>query len=248
VPEPARFTWLGHSTVLIELPGTRLLTDPLLRRRVLHLRRFAPLAVEPLDVDGVLISHVHWDHLDVPSLGLLPRDAVVVVPRGAGMLLPRRRFPNVVEVAAGETVTIDGADIRATDAAHRVAFWERRAAPPAIGFVVEAGQSVYFAGDTDVFDGMAALAPHLDVALLPVAGWGPRLPAGHLDPAGAARALELLRPEVAIPIHWGTYGPLWKRRATSTLAPPNEFRRFAAKIAPDVDVRVLQVGETTEVR
>ena len=247
MPGPARFTWLGHSTVLIDLPGVRLVTDPLLRRRVLHLRRFAPAAAEPLDVDAVLISHVHWDHLDVPSLGLLSPDVVVVVPRGAGVLLPRRRFPNVLEVAAGENVTIDGAAVRATEAAHRVAAWERRATPPAIGFVVEAEQSVYFAGDTDLFDGMASLAPHLDVALLPVAGWGPRLPEGHLDPARAARALSLLRPEVAIPIHWGTYGPIWRRRKTETAAPPNEFRRFAASIAPEVEVRVLQVGETTEV-
>jgi L-ascorbate metabolism protein UlaG (beta-lactamase superfamily) len=219
----------------------------MLRSRVLHLRRFAPAAADDLQVDVVLISHVHWDHLDVPSLDLLGRDVLVVVPRGAGLLLPRRRFPNVAEVAAGETMTIDGAKVRATEAAHRVGAWERRAAPPAIGFVVEGAQSVYFAGDTDLFDGMASLAPHLDVALLPVAGWGPRLPAGHLDPSGAARALRLLRPEVAIPIHWGTYGPIWRRKGTSTAAPPNEFRRFAATIAPAVDVRVLQVGETTEV-
>jgi L-ascorbate metabolism protein UlaG (beta-lactamase superfamily) len=90
---------------------------------------------------------------------------------------------------------------------------------------------------------MASLAP-LDLALLPVSGWGPRLPAGHLDPAGAARALALLRPAFAVPIHWGTYRVVWARPGGG--APADEFARAAAEAAPEVDVRILPVGGTLE--
>jgi L-ascorbate metabolism protein UlaG (beta-lactamase superfamily) len=238
-------TWLGHSTVLIGVNGAKLLTDPLLRHRVVHLRRIAPAAAGALDVEAVLISHVHWDHLHLPSLDVLRRDVLFVVPRGAGRLVRRRRFSEVVELSYGEAVTVAGVEIRATEAAHRVQTWVRGSAP-ALGFVVQATHSIYFAGDTDLFDGMSSLAPRLDVALLPIAGWGPRLPPGHLDPERAARALCLLRPAVAVPIHWGTYRPIQMRPRTDGAAAPHEFRRLAAELAPSVDVRILQVGESTD--
>jgi L-ascorbate metabolism protein UlaG (beta-lactamase superfamily) len=63
-----RLTWLGHATVLLELSGVRLLTDPVLRSPVVHLRRQTPEPADPAAVDAVLISHAHRDHLDVPSL------------------------------------------------------------------------------------------------------------------------------------------------------------------------------------
>ena len=69
------------------------------------------------------------------------------------------------------------------------------------------GRRVYFAGDTDIFDGMADLAP-VDVALLPIWGWGPTMGPGHMDPARAAQAAALLQARLAIPIHWGTYYPI----------------------------------------
>jgi L-ascorbate metabolism protein UlaG (beta-lactamase superfamily) len=93
---------------------------------------------------------------------------------------------------------------------------------------------------------MRDLAP-MDVALLPVGGWGPRLGPGHLDPDRAAEALRLLRPRVAIPIHWGTYLRLGLSRDARTLHEPAErFGRRAAVLAPEVDVRVLAPGERLE--
>jgi L-ascorbate metabolism protein UlaG (beta-lactamase superfamily) len=94
---------------------------------------------------------------------------------------------------------------------------------------------------------MERLAGGLDVALLPVWGWGPSLGAGHLDPERAARAAALLAPRIAIPIHWGTFFPLGLARLRSSLvqAPPREFARRAAELAPQVDVRVLSPGEST---
>jgi L-ascorbate metabolism protein UlaG (beta-lactamase superfamily) len=96
---------------------------------------------------------------------------------------------------------------------------------------------------------MAELGP-LDVALVPIWGWGPGLGPGHLDPAGAAEAVALLRPRVVVPIHWGTYFPihLGLRGAPSFLeTPPDAFLAALAEVAPASDVRVLRPGESVDV-
>jgi L-ascorbate metabolism protein UlaG (beta-lactamase superfamily) len=245
----ARIRWLGHSTVLLEVDGARLLTDPLLRPWVLHLRRAAPLAAEGLtELDAVLISHLHYDHLDLPSLQRLDRGFTVVVPKGAGALVRARGFPSVVEVAAGDSTRVGAAVVRATRAEHGSSR-ALGARSDALGYLVEGSRRVYFPGDTDLFPEMAELAPGLDLALVPIWGWGPSLGPGHLDPRSAAEALALLRPRLAVPIHWGTYYPVqstrWKSPAFLT-EPVREFERWAAELAPDVDVHVLQVGEELE--
>ncbi len=152
----------------------------------------------------------------------------------------------MTEVAVDAEVDVGGVTVRATYAEHESRRLFGKDAP-AVGYLVDGSSRVYFAGDTDLFDDMHALAPDLDVALLPVAGWGPRLPAGHLDPRGAAEALARLRPRVAVPIHWGTYRRIGlDRRPEALRAPAESFARFARELAPDVDVRVLQVGDTLE--
>jgi L-ascorbate metabolism protein UlaG (beta-lactamase superfamily) len=245
-----RITWIGHSTVLLELDGVRLLTDPVLRSRLVHLRRLGR-RVEPAalgGLDAALVSHMHYDHLDPPSLELLGHPLRVVAPVGAGPLLRRRGIGPVSEMTVDDEVRIGRVVVRATHAEH-----EGRRSPfgahgAALGYLVAGSARVYFAGDTDVFDGMSAFAPALDVALLPVAGWGPRVPAGHLDPVRAATALRLLRPRVAVPIHWGTYSGFGLgRRATLQRAPAESFARLAGELAPDVDVRVVPVGCSTDV-
>jgi L-ascorbate metabolism protein UlaG (beta-lactamase superfamily) len=245
-------TWVGHSTVLVELDGARLLTDPVLRGRVGHLRRAGSFDdAEALrgSVDAVLISHLHRDHLDLPSLKRLGWSAPLVVPRGAGRLLRRRCFERVVEVEAGEEIRIGGLIVRATHAEHSGS----RGGPfgtkaPALGFLMSGSRRVYFAGDTDLFEGMATLAPGLDLALVPIWGWGPSAGPGHLDPYRAAEALRLLRPRLAVPIHWGTYYPLGPRTSLPAFLtqPVEDFRRYAEELAPSVELRVLPLGGRLE--
>jgi L-ascorbate metabolism protein UlaG (beta-lactamase superfamily) len=240
-----RITWIGHATALIELDGVRLLTDPLLRNHLGHLKRHGPPPDPALlrDVDAVLISHLHFDHLDVPSLRRLPREMRMLAPAGAGGFLRRQGFPRAEELAVGDVADVGGVGITAVPAVHD----ERRrpyAGGPkadAIGFI--AGGRVYFAGDTDLFDGMKEL--QTDVALIPVWGWGPSLGEGHLDPPAAARAAALLQPRVAIPIHWGTFYPrgLARYKAHRLTDPPHEFAAAVAELAPGVDVRVLTPGQ-----
>jgi len=237
-------TWLGHSTVLIEAGGLRLLTDPVLRPRVAHLTRRAP-AVDPAGLgplDAVLLSHVHRDHLDVPTLRAVGAHVPVVAPPGAAALVGGNHV--VHELAPGQEMELAGVPIRATPAFHQVRRRFRDVA--ALGFV--AGESVYFAGDTDVFDEMTELGP-VDAALLPVWGWGTSLGPGHMDPRAAAHAAALIRPRTAVPIHWGTYFPAYMGLRGHPLLrdPPHDFARLVDEESPEIRAVVPAIGERLEV-
>jgi len=171
----------------------------------------------------------------------------LIVPRGGGGLLRQRGFRRVAEVEAGEEIQIGALKVCPTYARHngtRLPFFGARALT--LGYTIRGNRRIYFAGDTELFDGMAEIGRGLDVALLPIWGWGPTAGRGHLDPRRAAEALRLLRPLLAVPIHWGTYAPLGiGRLQTALLADPvTAFRRHAAELAPEVEVRVLGLGGT----
>lgn len=267
--------FLGHATVLIDLGYTRILADPLLRHRISGLVWRHPRPRSDLDheVDAVVISHMHQDHLDLPSLMKLGRHVPLLVPPRAGRFLTRRGFTDVHELQAGQSARIDDVRVIATPANH-IGF-----RPPfgpfggCLGFVIETmngdpgtansadgGRAddgatdenqdrvrIYFAGDTDLFPEMDALGP-IDVALLPVAGWGPTLGPGHMDAYRAAQSLRLIKPKVAIPIHWGTFAPFgmhfhpWQY----LIRPPLDFLEHARELAPDVKVHILEPGESLD--
>ena len=244
-----RVTYVGHATLLIELDGLRLLTDPLLTARASHLARTS--AVPNLDarrLDAVLLSHLHADHLNLPSLRRLGKEQLLIAPRGAAPFLARHGFHRVMEVVAGETTRIKGINIEATPAEHPGRPMPGRPQTDCVGYLIHGSRHIYFTGDTDLFDGMAAIGETVDVALLPVWGWGPTLGVGHMNPYRAAKALELLRPSLAIPIHWGTYFPMGLRPFLPGLVrrPPHEFAEHAKLIAPEVRICVLDPGEALD--
>lgn len=242
-------TYVGHATILIELDGVRLLTDPLLTSRVNHLLRTSELPeLDAPRLDAVLLSHLHADHLHLRSLRRLGKEQLLVAPRGSAAFLARYGYHRVVEVAAGETLRIKGVTIEATPADHPPRPLPGRPKTDCLGYIIHGSRHIYFTGDTDLFDGMAAIGSTVDVALLPVWGWGPTLGAGHMDPYRAARSLELLRPSLAIPIHWGTYFPAGLRPLLPDLVrqPPYQFAQFANKIAPEVQVCVLDPGDALD--
>ena len=253
---PTRVTFVGQSTALIEMDGVRILTDPVLKRWAGPLRRYGELP-EPAvrrHIDVVLISHLHLDHLDTPSLKLLPKSAILIGPPHVSRTVNRVGFKTIVETRRDTALHFGDVEVLAVHASHTRRRWVVSPPTEPLGFIVHGSSTIYFAGDTGLFDGMEDLHDRIDVALVPIETWGVRPPEGrHLSPRSAAHALSLLRPRIAVPIHWGTlYMPgsayvgkqvtyAWFQR---TRKRPEEFVRLAAESAPDVEVRLLEPGQS----
>jgi L-ascorbate metabolism protein UlaG (beta-lactamase superfamily) len=242
-----KITWWGHATVAIADGGTTVLTDPVLRNRLAHLRRRRGPTPRPAAPDAVLLSHLHADHCDLVSLRALPRGTKLIVPEGAGgFLRDKLGDRDVVELAVGHEVVVGALRIEAVPASHdgsRLPHSSVRAA--AVGYKLTGSRTAWFAGDTGLFDEMKDIGP-VDLALIPVWGWGWSLGPGHLDPGRAAEALRLVNPGLAVPIHWGTLWPIGcaRVRPDRFLRPGDEFAARASQTAPRTDVRVLAPGES----
>jgi L-ascorbate metabolism protein UlaG (beta-lactamase superfamily) len=243
--------FLGHSAVVVDLDGVRILTDPVTRGRVGPLRRVEPVPARDRSrgADAVLISHLHWDHLDVPSLRDIGRAVNLVVPAGSGAWVRAAGFSNVREVNVGDTFDVGGVTVRVVHALHSGFRPPLGPTAPPLGFIIRGTRSIYFAGDTDLFEGMGGFGEPIDVALIPVWGWGPTLGRGlHLDPLKAAEALRLIRPRAAVPIHWGTYWPHAMGRVfpERLVEPPAAFAEYAAELVPDIRIIPTAVGDKVE--
>lgn len=227
----------------------------MLRDRVVFLRRHgdnpAPQMLAERSPQVVLISHLHYDHADLASLRMLPRETLVVAPRGSGLYLARGTGLEVHEVRAGDRLRVADVEVTAVPAAHGDGLSGPRPATASLGFALRNRLSVYFAGDTGLFEEMDQVGREfdLDLALLPVWGYSHHVGAGHLTPRTAAEALLRLKPRVAVPIHWGAMrlpGPhaLWKSVGYLN-RPPQTFAEHASLLSPDTDVRILRPGEST---
>jgi len=253
----AQINYIGHATVLVDIGRIRVLTDPILRDRVFFLQRHgrnpAQDLIEERPPDIVLLSHLHYDHADLPSLRRLPSTATVIAPRGSGRYLERWAGVHVHEVREGDRGKAADVEIHVLPAEHGRAYSVPRPMTTCLSYVLQNRLSVFFAGDTDLHPEMHNIGREfrLDLALLPVWGYSHRVGSGHLTPLTAAQALVRLRPHFAVPIHWGTLrylGPhaLWKR-ADFLNSPPHAFAEYASRLAPATEVRVLQPGSWTTV-
>ena len=254
IPSGLRVTWNGHSCFELVTPGgTTVVLDPFFAN---------PNSPKTADAvaacDLLLVSHGHFDHMgDAVAIAARLRPAWPCIHEMSLWLA--RQLPGgsdqVIGMNKGGTVEAAGLRISMTTADHSAGDWNAAGETTLylgdpVGFVLELedGARVYFAGDTDLFDGMRELGP-VDLALIPIWGWGPGLGAGHLDPARAADAVALVRPRVVVPIHWGTYFPIhlgMRRQPGFVKLPPAQFLAALEKAAPDVEARVLAPGEGTE--
>lgn len=217
-----RVTYIGHATLLIEISGKRLLTDPNFDPALgMFLPRVsAPgIALEALPkLDAILLTHAHADHLSFDSLDALPRDIPLFAPPVIAKWLWKQGYRHAAPVEPGELVDVDDVRIRAASATHKgsrygVDRWRNAANM----YLIETNEtSVFFAGDTALTSDTTHLAEHhlasagrsLDLALLPVGyapWWKPGFRKGHLTSADALTLFERLKARYFIPYHWGTF-------------------------------------------
>lgn len=246
----ARITYIGHATNLIEIGGLRIMTDPFIRNSIAHLKREASPVSRGLieNIDAVLLSHHHQDHLDFKSIKKVSPDIVIGGPETSSILAKRKI--DALDLDIGEEIEIGEVTIRAVYANHphtkNIPFKRNSGTP--VGFLISAQKKIYFAGDTDLFAEMKELrSEEIDLAALPVWGWGPRIGAGHLNPKTAAVAAEMINPEKAIPIHWGTYFPRVIKKGRDTLNWPGPlFKEEVGNLNPETEVFVLNPEDSID--
>ncbi|WP_107771450.1 MBL fold metallo-hydrolase [Nocardioides sediminis] len=245
-------TWLGHATVVLDVDGTRLVSDPLLRPHAGVLRRRTPPpdAATWAGTSAVLLSHLHLDHADVRSLRMLPGVPVITAGDNARWVRRKGLLAQVPDGGGWIRVGDGSVEVRLVPAVHRSRPMPHRP-NAANGHLVRSSSGVvWIAGDTELFPGLVEL-PRLagaavDVAIVPVGGWGPRLSAGHLGPDEAAEACRAVGARCAVPYHWATLhlpGGRDRPRGWMDAAGP----AFEAALEPPCRPVVLGVGESVTV-
>ena len=251
----ARITWLGHSSFLVQLDGVSLLIDPVLGDRMGPagvMSRNVPPALRPEElphIDASLVSHDHWDHMDVPTLRAV--GAPVLAGLGTDAPLAREKVLHVA-LRWWQTVKVRGVSITFVPTQH---FSGRglggRDRTLWGGFVIQGSSAtLYHAGDTGYFSGFHEIGrrfPAIDAALVPIGAYDPRwfMRPVHVDPEEALQAFEDLGARTFVAMHWGTF-----KQADEPLDEPPvrlEAERARRAIAPE-RVKVLAIGETLEVR
>ncbi len=253
-----RVTWLGHSTVLIEIDGLRILTDPVWGRRASPSRLLGPKRFQPAPValpalpplDAVLISHDHYDHLDYPTIRALSRrDPLFVTSLGVGAHLEYWgiRPERIVELDWWETTTLPHADLAITAAPSQHFSgrgFNNRNGTLWSSFVIRSGRhGVFFSGDTGLTTEYAAIRQRFgpfDLVMLEVGAFHPAWGDIHLGPDNALKALSLLGGGPFLPVHWGTFAlamHAWDE-------PPEAL--FAAGVATGLSLLMPMLGQAVE--
>ncbi|NUS45108.1 MAG: MBL fold metallo-hydrolase [Mycobacteriaceae bacterium] len=242
---PAIVTRVTHSCVLLDFDGRQVLTDPWFSEKPGY-RRGEPLAFTPVDLPrltAVVASHDHYDHFDLNAFAAYPhKDVPFIVKTGMGVKARKAGFTNVIESDPWDGVTVDGLRVTATPARHGV---------PENTYVIQgADTTVFFGADTlriPDLDEIATRFPAIDLALLPVNGLAIRPAFNRRVVMTAEQAAELcgvLRPAIAVPIHYAFTAGRWGDRLfLSYNGTPDRFARAVPRFAPDTAVHVLAPGE-----
>lgn len=207
-----RITWIGHASFFLQFAGNSVVVDPnwakwhgpVKRQRHPGLR----LSDVP-EVDLVLVTHAHFDHLHKPSLKVLQASEGIVVPKGSASLVRKLGFPAVHEVKIWDELDIRGMQVIHTPCHHWGARYVHDTHRDYGGYIVKAGgKSVFHCGDSTYFDGFTEIGKRheIDIALMPIGAY--ESPSGrdvHMNPEQAVRAFADLGAKVLIPMHYGTF-------------------------------------------
>jgi len=248
----ATVTWIGHATLLVQLDGLSILTDPMFAMRMFTIKRLAPPGVALADlppIDAVVVSHNHRDHLDESSVRALGPSVQYVVPLGLAGFFRSRGLPRVHELDWWQDVTLhaNGGTVRITLVPaqhwsgrglrdHNQSLWG--------GFVIESPTTrMYFSGDTGYPAAFAEIGrrfPNIDYALLPIGAYAPRwfMSPQHIDPEQAVIAFGELGAQHFVPMHWGTF-----QLSDEPLDEPPRLLRTAMGTQAD-RILDLAIGET----
>jgi len=248
-------TWLGHATVVLDIDGVRLVVDPLLLRNNGILRRRGSRPGQPAwsGADAILLSHLHHDHAEVPSLKLLSGLPVLTAEENAAWAT--KKGLNGQGMGPDEWVPVGSGEVevRLAPAVHQSRKMPHR--PNAANGHLVRGPSgiVWIAGDTELFDGLEDLPKlaggPIDLAVVPVGGWAKKQSGGHLGPKEAAVACRVTGARWAVPVHWGTlHVPVaraWPHAWMDSAGP--DFVAAVGREAPECKATVLGLGESLTV-
>jgi L-ascorbate metabolism protein UlaG (beta-lactamase superfamily) len=255
-----RVVYIGHATLLLELAGQRIMTDPNFDPKLGRvLRRVSPPGI-PLDklpsIDAILLTHAHADHLSFASLDALPDRIPLYAPPAVAEWLRKLGYKQAVPLAVGETISIGSITVRAALAKHsgnRYGIDRWRSATSM--YLLDSGSTTcFFAGDTSltpdthrlVVEELGAKGRRLDVALLPIGHapwWKPGFRRGHLTSDDALELFQRLEARFFIPFHWGTFHHV-------TSGPHDAIERLRARLATHArgaDVRIIEPGESFDI-
>ncbi len=251
-----RVTWFGHSSVLVEVDRARILTDPIWSERsgpvsfVGPSRFYEPtIALADLPpIDAVVISHDHWDHLDMSTVRALGRtEARFVVPLGIGAHLERWGIQSdrITELDWWGTTTVAGVELHATPARHQSGRLNPSASQTLwAGWAITTPQHrVWYSGDSGFHDGLDEIGRRIgpfDVALVESGQYNEHWPDVHYGPELAVEAARRVRAEVMVPVHWALFS-----LAPHAWTEPVE-RVIAEAGCAGMPVRVLRPGEPSE--
>ena len=245
-------TWIGHSSFLINLEGTTILTDPVFSEKVgfsllglctLGLRRFVPPALQMADLphlDLVLVSHAHMDHYDFPSLTQLRRDVPLIMARDTSEFVEDVGFSNLHELDWGQTAEVDGVRIEVVPVKHwgRRYPWDRDRGYNGL-LLTKHKRSVLFAGDTAYTEQVASTLKERrpDVVMLPIGGYDPYIYT-HASPEQAWDIFHEVNAGYLIPMHWRTFRLSHER-------PFEPYERLTAAVnGAALKIALHQIGQT----
>lgn len=246
-------TWIGHSSFLIQLGGVNILTDPVFAKRMGLQKRLTKPGLEANelpDIDIVLISHGHYDHLDFPSLRKIKGNPTFYVPSGLKPLFQKKGYQHVHEANWWDNFSEGDLSISFVPAQH----WTKRSLLDTNtshwgGWIVEdkvLPHSVYFVGDTGYFRGFKEIEKRfeLDVVLMPIGAYEPEwfMSISHINPEDAVKAFLELNGKTFIPMHYGAFRLADDTGPEALERLENEWKRLGL---PPEKLCVLKVGETT---
>ncbi|MFD0676826.1 MULTISPECIES: MBL fold metallo-hydrolase [unclassified Paenibacillus] len=245
-------TWIGHSTFLIQMGKTNIITDPVYANTMGIRKRLTKPGIpftELPPIDIVLISHAHYDHLDFPTIKRIGRNAQYLLPIGLKSLFERKQYHHSTELAWWDSKRLNGIEFTFVPAQH----WTRRTLFDTNtshwgGWVMKngaSGETVYFAGDSGYFKGFELIGKRftIDYALLPIGAYEPVsiMKIAHMSPEEAVKSFIDLKAASFIPMHYGTFKLADDTPEEALLRLKAEWKR---QKLDEAELKILLLGET----